>query len=136
MQRTACIIKPDAFPSLTGEIITRILGAGFTIDIAGTFRFDQLMVDQFYNEHVGKHYYDNLSRFMLSAPVLGMVLERVAAINTLRNLMGPATIELREPGQIRFDLGDKNHVERNCIHGSDSEYSARYEIDLLTEFII
>ena len=135
MQRTACLIKPDAFPKRTPQIMERLFAEGFAIDIAGTFRFDQLMVDQFYHEHVGRSYYDNLSRFMISAPCLGMVLERDFAVETLRRIMGPAKIDAREPGQIRYELGDGADTARNCIHGSDSKETAAFEINLLSAFL-
>jgi len=113
----------------------RLFAEGFTVDIAGTFRFDQLMVDQFYHEHAGRTYYENLSRFMLSAPCLGMVLERDFAVETLRRMMGPARIDLREPGQIRYEFGDGADTARNCIHGSDSPESALLEVDMLSAFL-
>ncbi len=135
MEQTACIIKPDAFPKYTGEIISRLLNEKFTIELAGTFRFDQLMVDSFYHAHIGQTYYENLSQFMISAPVLGMILARPQAIDTLRRSMGPANIGRREQGQIRFEFGDPDDTARNCIHGSDSHDAARYEIDLVKAFI-
>ena len=135
MQQTACIIKPDAFPSYAGEIISRILGQGFGIIYAATFRFDQLMMDQFYNEHVGRSYYEHLSLFMISAPSLGIILEREFAVETLRRMMGPARIDARQPGEIRYELGDKEDTARNCIHGSDSRESAKFEIPMLKDFM-
>lgn len=135
MEQTACIIKPDAFPKYTGEIISRLLNEKFTIDLAGTFRFDQVMVDSFYHAHMGSHYYENLSQFMCSAPSLAIVLSRPQAIDTLRHSMGPARIELRVVGQIRYEFGDADDTARNCIHGSDSHSAARYEIRLLKAFL-
>ncbi len=131
MEQTACIIKPDAFPKFTGEIISRLLNEHFIIDIAGTFRFDQIAIDSFYFEHIGREYYERLSQFMTSAPLLGMILSRPQAIDTLRRSMGPTLIELRAVGQIRYEFGDPDHPERNCLHGSDSHAAARFEIDFL-----
>ena len=135
MQVTACIIKPDAYPNYAGVILSRLFENGFHIVHAGTFRFDQLMVDQFYNEHVGRPYYENLSRFMVSGPCLGLILSRDFAVETLRRLMGPANIKARKPGEIRYDMGDPEHTERNCIHGSDSNETASFEIELLKAFL-
>ncbi len=131
MEQTACIIKPDAFPKYTGEIISRLLNEKFIIDIAGTFRFEQVTVDSFYFEHIGNEYYERLSQFMCSAPSLAIVLSRPQAIDTLRRSMGPTNIELRVIGQIRYEFGDPDHPERNCLHGSDSHAAARFEIDFL-----
>ncbi len=131
MEQTACIIKPDAFPKYTGEIISRLLNEKFIIDIAGTFRFEEVTVDSFYFEHIGSEYYERLSQFMISAPCLAMVLSRPEAIDTLRRSMGPTNIELRVIGQIRYEFGDPDHPERNCLHGSDSHSAARFEIDFL-----
>lgn len=134
-EQTACIIKPDAFPNYAGEIISRLLHENFIIDCAATFRFDQLMVDSFYHEHVGRSYYENLSRFMISAPSLGLILERDFAVETLRRMMGPARIDARHPGEIRYELGDKEDTARNCIHGSDSRDSAKLEVPMLKDFM-
>lgn len=131
MEQTACIIKPDAFPRYTGEIISRLLNSKFVIDIAGTFQFNQTSVDSFYFEHIGREYYERLSQFMCSGPSLAMVLSRPGAIDTLRLSMGPTLIELRVVGQIRHEFGDPDHPERNCLHGSDSHSAARFEIDFL-----
>lgn len=135
MEQTACIIKPDAFPKYAGEIISRLLNEQFVIDIAGTFRFDQQMVDSFYHEHIGREYYERLSQFMTSDSSLAMILSRPQAIDTLRRNMGPTRIELRVATQIRYEFGDPDYPERNCLHGSDSNSAARYEIRLLKAFI-
>ena len=135
MEQTACIIKPDAFPQYTGEIISRLLNEHFIIDIAGTFRFDQVAVDSFYFEHIGSEYYERLSQFMISSPCLGMLLSRPQAIDTLRRSMGPTRIELRVVGQIRYEFGDPDHPERNCLHGSDSHDAARFEIGMIKTLI-
>ena len=136
LEKTACLIKPDAFEEHSApDIIRLLLMDGFTIERAGTIRMDQLMVDGFYEEHVGRPYYENLSKFMVSAPVLALVLERDDAIRRLRFLMGPAKIADRVPGQIRFEYGDHKFTERNCIHGSDSPNRATYETMLIERWL-
>jgi len=134
-EQTCCLIKPDAYPDAVHRIIKRLLGEGFRIRIAGTFIFNEEMIDAFYAEHIGKPYYDNLKTCMMEGPTFGMVLQRDNAIKHLRDLMGPAKIENRRCGQIRYEYGSKTNVAKNAIHGSDSAESAWKEIELVFQFI-
>ena len=131
--KTACLIKPDAYPIYAGEIISRLIGQGFKIRLAGEIQFDQLMLDGWYYEHVGKGFYENLCNFMREGPALGLILEHEEqdVVRFLRHVMGPTKIEDRMSSDIRGEFGHPTKIERNVIHGSDSEDAARYEVALL-----
>ena len=60
-ERTFAMIKPDCYTQ-TGKIIDTILRNGFTISKLKMSKFSNSQtVDQFYNAHVGKSFYSDLS---------------------------------------------------------------------------
>ena len=67
------MIKPDAYTQ-TGKIIDAIYQSGFVISKLKMSRFNQNTVGQFYGEHKGKPFYENLSTFIQSDVVTGMEL--------------------------------------------------------------
>ena len=74
-----------------------------------------------------KPFFPNILSYMQECPVLALVLEGEDAIATTRNLMGPTDSSIAPKGTIRGDFGvDKS---RNVIHASDSEASAKKEIE-------
>ncbi len=127
MQRTLCILKPDAVArNLVGELIARIEQAGFTLLAARMDRLDQERAGGFYAEHRGKPFFNGLIQFMTSGPVMPMVLERENAIQGLRDLMGATNPKEAAPGTLRAKYGQS--IDVNSIHGSDSAASAEREI--------
>lgn len=127
IQRTFTMIKPDAIKSGNlGKIVSMIEEKGFTIVHAILFKFTEKSAGQFYHEHEGKGFFNQLIEFMISGKVLGLVLEKENAIEELRQLMGNTLPEKAEEGTIRKLFGTK--VPANAIHGSDSLTSAKREI--------
>ncbi|KNE70100.1 hypothetical protein, variant [Allomyces macrogynus ATCC 38327] len=128
MERTLAIIKPDAIKH-ADDILYAIEAAGFTIIDKKRI---QLTVDQardFYVEHAGKPFYQPLTAFMSSGPVMVMILSRADAITAWRTLLGPTNSNAaREsaPSSIRARFGTDG--QRNACHGSDSPKSADREI--------
>jgi nucleoside-diphosphate kinase len=80
----------------------------------------------FYAVHKDKSFYDSLTDFMSSGPIVTMVLEREGAINHWRKVMGVTDPALAEPGTIRHSFGFS--IERNATHGSDAPETAEFEI--------
>ena len=94
--------------------------------------------EKHYEEHKGKPFFDNLVGYLTSGPVVAMVIEGVDAVNVVRRLIGPTEPAQAPPGTIR---GDFTHITfaradqagkavQNLIHASDSEESAKREIEL------
>jgi len=79
----------------------------------------------FYEVHADKPFYDSLVEFMTSGPVIAAVLEREDAVAHLRNVMGATDSTQSEEGTVRALYG--TNIERNAIHGSDSEENASIE---------
>ena len=86
------------------------------------------LASRHYAEHVGKPFFDGLKIFITSSPIVAMVIEGESAVEVVRNTMGATNPASAAPGTIRGDYGMT--IGMNLIHGSDSEESARREIDL------
>jgi nucleoside-diphosphate kinase len=82
--------------------------------------------EEFYQVHVARPFYESLTTYMSSGPVVPMLLERDNAIQNLRDLMGATDPQQAAPGTIRREYGED--IERNVIHGSDAPATAAVEI--------
>jgi len=128
MERTLAIIKPDATKKrIIGKIITCIEEEGFTIVKMKLVHLTKDEAKGFYIVHKEKGFYDSLTEFMSSGPVVIMVLEAGNAIRLWRETMGATDPALAKPGTIRRAHGFS--IERNATHGSDARETAEWEID-------
>jgi nucleoside-diphosphate kinase len=126
VERTLCIVKPDAFKSrAAGRIIDRILAAGLDIVAARVLHLTRPQAEGFYHVHRERPFFPSLVQFMTEGPVMAMVLEGDGAIQRWRDLMGPTNPANAGPGTIRKDLG--TNIERNAVHGSDAIETAAFE---------
>lgn len=127
MERTLSIVKPDGVQkNLIGEVIRRFENAGLKIVALKMLRLTKDMAKGFYIVHKDKPFYDSLTDFMSSGPVVVMVVEGENAISKVREIMGATNPKNAAPGTIRHDFA--SDVEHNIVHGSDSPESARFEI--------
>jgi nucleoside-diphosphate kinase len=128
-ERTLVIIKPDAVQRrLVGEIITRFERRGLCIIAMKMMHIDCPLAERHYAVHKGKPFYESLLHFITVAPVVVMVLEGPHCISTVRRMMGATNPTEAEPGTIRADFA--THVQYNLVHGSDSQDTAKREIEL------
>ena len=126
-QRTFSIVKPDAVRSgHTGAILAEIEKAGFKIVSIKKQSISQDQAKGFYAVHKERPFFEGLTKFMSSGPIVLMVLEKDNAIADLRKLMGATNPANAEPGTIRKKWAES--IERNAIHGSDAEDTARFEL--------
>jgi len=127
VQRTLCIIKPDAVEKRkAGAILQRIEEGGFRIL---ALRMSHLVADQaerFYEIHRQRPFFAELVRFMTRSPVVVAVLEREEAVARWRDLMGATDPAKADSGTIRKMFG--SNVGENATHGSDSLENAKVEI--------
>jgi len=127
MERTLSIIKPDAVSrGVMGKIIDRFESEGIKIVAAKMVKLTKEEAKAFYAVHKDKPFYDSLTDFMSSGPIMVMVLEGENVILRNRNIMGATNPKQAEPGTIRFEFG--TDVEKNAVHGSDSPETAAKEI--------
>ncbi|MCX7794183.1 MAG: nucleoside-diphosphate kinase [Thermodesulfovibrionales bacterium] len=127
MERTLSIVKPDGVQkNLIGEVIRRFENAGLRIAALKMLRLSKDMAKGFYIVHKDKPFYESLTDFMSSGPVVVMVVEGENAISRVREIMGATNPKNAAPGTIRHDFA--SDVEHNIVHGSDSPESAKFEI--------
>ncbi|KAJ3209854.1 thioredoxin domain-containing protein 6 [Dinochytrium kinnereticum] len=132
VERTLALIKPDAYPDKKDEILKRIVEDGFKVVEEKEVRFSKERAGEFYKEHLGKGFYEELTSWMSSAPIYAIVLEKEGAITAWRSLAGPTNSEkAREtsPHSIRALFGTDG--SQNAVHGSDSPASAEREINVV-----
>jgi nucleoside-diphosphate kinase len=130
MERTFVMVKPDGVQrGLIGEVLSRFEERGLKLVGAKFMQIDQPLAEQHYAEHEDKPFFEDLTDFITSGPVLAMVWEGQDAIAQVRSMMGATDPAEAAPGTIRGDFG--LDLGRNVVHGSDTEPgSAEREIEL------
>lgn len=124
--RTLTIIKPDAVQSSNaGNIIQKITDAGFKIVAMKYTQLTNAQAGQFYAVHSARPFYNDLVSFMTSGPVIPMILEKENAVESFRTLIGATNPANAAEGTIRKAYAES--VERNAVHGSDSDENAAVE---------
>jgi len=123
---TLTMIKPDAVADgYTGKIIDQIIGAGFKIQAMKLTKLSKEKAEAFYAIHSSKGFFGELIAFMTEGPIVAAVLEKDNAIEDFRKLIGATNPANAADGTIR-KLYAAN-IERNAIHGSDSDENAEIE---------
>ncbi len=129
LERTLFIVKPDATArNLTGKILAHVESKGFKIVEARFTRLTREQCQEFYAEHAGKGFYNELVDFMTSGPVMLCCLERENAVATLRETIGATDPAQAAEGTIRKLFAESKG--RNSVHASDSPASADREVKL------
>ena len=127
IERTLAIFKPDAISAKnSGKIIDRIEQEGFNILSMKKINLTQEQAEQFYEIHKDRVFFKELVQFMISGPVVVMVLERDNAIKAWRDLMGSTDPKQAAEGTIRNLYG--TDINKNAVHGSDGEETAKKEV--------
>ncbi|WP_103604337.1 nucleoside-diphosphate kinase [Campylobacter concisus] len=128
MQRTLSIIKPDAVKkNVVGKIIDRFESNGLRIAAAKKIKLSKCDAKAFYAVHKDRPFFNDLVDFMVSGPVVVIVLEGENAVAKNRKLMGATNPKEAAPGTIRADFADS--IDANAVHGSDSLENAVNEIN-------
>lgn len=93
---------------------------------------DRSSLERHYAEHAGKPFYEPLIEFMLSGPIVAIIVEGNRVIEGFRSLAGATDPSVAAPGTIRGDLASDQgtKVVQNIVHGSDSVASADREIEI------
>jgi nucleoside-diphosphate kinase len=126
-ERTLSLIKPDGVSrGLIGEVIGRFEKGGLKIRAMKMVHLSLEQARAFYAVHKERPFYDSLTAFMSSGPIVAMILEGDNAIQQNRDLMGATDYRQAAPGTIRADFA--RDIEANIVHGSDGPDTARTEI--------
>ena len=127
--KTFFMIKPDGVQrNLIGQIISRVESKGFNITKIKMMTISKELAEEHYIEHKDKPFFDDLVSFITSGPVVAMQVEGKDVVLQIRNIMGATNPGESTPGSIRGDLATE--LDKNVVHGSDSEESAERELSL------
>lgn len=125
---TLTMVKPDAVASnYTGGILKMINDAGFRIRAMKHTQLSREQAARFYEVHKERPFYNDLVAFMSSGPIVAAILEKENAIADFRELIGATNPANAAPGTIRATYAE--NVQRNAVHGSDSDENAKIESD-------
>ena len=126
-QQTLSIIKPDAVQrALSGEILKMIQESGLKIKAIKMLHMNKAQAQGFYAVHKDRPFFESLTDYMSSGPVVVSVLEGENSIEKYRQLMGATNPDQAEQGTIRKAFAQD--IEKNSVHGSDAPETAATEI--------
>jgi nucleoside-diphosphate kinase len=125
---TFTIIKPGAVAQENiGGILNMITKGGFWIAAMKYIKLSTQQAEEFYSVHKERPFYGDLVKFMTSGPIVVAVLEKDNAVEDYRKLIGATDPAKAEEGTIRKLFAQS--IEKNAVHGSDSDKNARIEAD-------
>ena len=167
IERTLVLVKPDGiYRALVGKIISTFEDAGLKIVGVKMLRPTKELVEKHYiwDEAWAKNVWEKtakaaeekglkpsenyvemgqrirnlLIKYIVSKPVIAMVVEGNEAISIVRKLVGATSPSRADPGSIRgkyssdsYDMGDsKKRAVKNLIHASEDKVTAEREIQV------
>ena len=120
-------MKPDAVAkNATGDILHTLLQNNFRIIGMKMLHITKAQAEGFYAVHVHRPFFESLTNFMSSGPIVVIALEKEEAIADYRKLMGTTDPAKADEGKIRKKWAA--NIEHNAVHGSDAEDTARFEL--------
>lgn len=126
-EQTLSLIKPDATAAHhIGSIIARFEKAGIKVAALKMIHLSQAKAEAFYAEHSARPFFKDLVAFMISGPLVALVLEGPGVIAKNREIMGATDPKKADANTLRKDFGGS--IDHNAVHGSDSPESAKREI--------
>ena len=139
IEQTFVFIKPDAIErGIAGKIISRFENAGLKIVAMKQVWIDEKFAKEHYVELVEKNFYKYLEEYVVSGPVIALVLEGVHSTDFVRKIVGVTEPRTAMPGTIRgdfatssYEYSDKKNISiKNLVHASDSPETAKKEVEL------
>lgn len=127
LQSTFAIIKPDAVSrGLAGEILAAAQSAGLKITALKMLHLTKKQAQGFYAVHRERPFFDSLTDYMASGPVICAVLCGEDAVKRWRALMGATDPAQAAPETLRRKYGQS--LQANAVHGSDAPETAAVEV--------
>ena len=112
------MIKKQSFKkNIIGEILKRFEANGLKIKALKMVHLSKTKAEGFYAVHKERPFFDELTTFMSSGPVVISVLEGENAIAKNREIMGATNPADADAGTIRKDFSES--VGENTVHGSE-----------------
>lgn len=129
MEKSFVMMKPDAVKRrLMGKILNRFEEKGLQIIGVKMLQISESLAKEHYGEHSEKPFFNDLVEYIISAPVLAMVIKGDDCISTIRKMVGATNPKEADLGTIRGDYA--LDMGRNIIHASDAPESAKKELAL------
>jgi nucleoside-diphosphate kinase len=143
MQQTLVVLKPDAVArGLAGEIMSRFERAGLKIVALKMVAPDEGHYHHHYENigqlisRRGEEVYRRNADFMMTGPVIAIVIEGVQSVATVRKMVGETEPHKASPGTIRGDYAHMTieHANQNqgglanLIHASADPDEAKAEV--------
>jgi nucleoside-diphosphate kinase len=129
IERTFVMIKPDSVVrGLIGEVLSRLERKGLKIVGLKLIHMSTDEANSLYAIHRGKPFFNDLTAFIRSAPVVVMAIEGESAVAVVRRLIGSTDAKEAAPGTLRGDLSCSKSM--NIIHASDSLDNAKVELSI------
>ena len=126
--QTFTMIKPIAVRNnYIGAILKLINESGFKIKALKYTHLTKQQAMYFYSVHASMYFYEELTSFMSSGPIVAAILEKENAVADFRKLIGATDPAKAEEGTIRKLFAES--MSHNAIHGSDSDENAIIESD-------
>nr|WKN39359.1 nucleoside-diphosphate kinase [Tunicatimonas sp. TK19036] len=124
--KTFSMIKPDAVSDgHTGAILKMMEEAGFRIVAMKKTALSKETAGKFYEVHKERPFYNDLTSYMSSGPIVALILEKDNAVADFRKLIGATNPAEAEEGTIRKLYATS--IEANAVHGSDADETAQQE---------
>ena len=125
---TFTMIKPMAVKKgFIGAIMAKIAEGGFRIVSMKLTKISLEQAQKFYEVHKDRPFYQELTEFMSSGPIVAAILEKDNAVQAYRDYIGATNPAEAEEGTIRALYG--TNLGMNAVHGSDSDENAIIESD-------
>ena len=126
-QYTFAMLKPDAIESnIIAMAMDYFEEAGLEVAALKMAKLSKDQAEKFYAIHKERPFFNDLVTFMVSGPVVLLVLKGEDAVSRAREVIGATNPDDAEEGTIRGDLSES--IDKNTVHGSDSEDNAKTEI--------
>ena len=126
--QTFTMIKPIAVKNnFIGPILKMVNEAGFKLKAMKFTHLTKQQAMEFYGVHAGKSFFEELTSFMSSGPIVAAILEKENAVADFRKLIGATDPAKAEEGTIRKLYAES--MSHNAVHGSDSDENAIIESD-------
>ena len=127
-EQTLSIIKPDAVErNLVEEIKDIFKKNNLIIKDSKKIQISNEEAADFYRVHQSKPFYDQLCSYLSSGPIVVMILQGENAVLLNRELMGATNPKEAKENTIRKKYGIS--IDKNSVHGSDSNDNAKKEIE-------
>jgi len=120
------MIKPNAIKrGLIGRIIEKYENKGLKIVALKIIQMKESQAQALYQEHEKKDFYPSLVDFILSGPVIVMIVRGPNAVQAVRQINGATDPLEADVGSIRGKFGLT--ITKNIVHASDSRENAERE---------